>query len=197
LVVLEVRGILDESWLVITSDHGEAFGEHGATEHGTTVHAEVTRIPLLILPPKGVELPAEDGAAGLLDVATTLAAVGGAPGFGVGGDLRTPAPDRVVQVEFFGDARKVPNHGPLAGEPARAVVREGWRLVEHDGRRELYRVDRDPAEREDLAEREPARVEALAELLPPLEDPTRRAPARELRLSPAEREQLRILGYIE
>ena len=32
---------LDRSLIVFTSDHGEAFGEHGMTEHGHTLHHEV------------------------------------------------------------------------------------------------------------------------------------------------------------
>jgi arylsulfatase A-like enzyme len=37
-------------WIVVTSDHGEAFGEHGLYEHLTDVHDEMTHIPLVVWP---------------------------------------------------------------------------------------------------------------------------------------------------
>ena len=52
LAELERRGIADRAWVVVTSDHGEAFGEHDVTEHGTTVYGEVARVPLVVQPPR-------------------------------------------------------------------------------------------------------------------------------------------------
>ena len=48
---LERRKMLDQTVLVFTADHGEAFGEHGAFRHGDTLHAEETRVPLLVRVP--------------------------------------------------------------------------------------------------------------------------------------------------
>ena len=48
---LERRGVLDRSIIVITSDHGEEFGEHGLMGHGNTLYREVLEVPLLILSP--------------------------------------------------------------------------------------------------------------------------------------------------
>ncbi len=51
--LLESKGILDESMVIITSDHGEAFGEHGKWRHGPWGHNdEVARVPLIIYSPK-------------------------------------------------------------------------------------------------------------------------------------------------
>jgi len=50
--LLEESGLLDNTLLVITSDHGEAFGEHGFIWHAAAVHDEATRIPLLIRLPE-------------------------------------------------------------------------------------------------------------------------------------------------
>ena len=46
--VLQEKGLLDKTLLVITSDHGEAFGEHGHVWHGRSVYDEACHIPLLI-----------------------------------------------------------------------------------------------------------------------------------------------------
>ena len=47
---LEERDLLDETLVVITSDHGEGFGEHGTFLHGG-YYAEISHVPLVIVPP--------------------------------------------------------------------------------------------------------------------------------------------------
>ena len=48
---LKRAGWLDRIWLVITSDHGEAFGEHGEYYHLVSVYEENIHVPLIIRPP--------------------------------------------------------------------------------------------------------------------------------------------------
>ena len=48
---LEEMKLANDTLLVITGDHGEAFGEHGRIAHGFTVYDEETRVPLLIVNP--------------------------------------------------------------------------------------------------------------------------------------------------
>ncbi len=52
---LEQRGLLDETLVVITADHGEEFFEHEQLLHDG-LHDEVTRIPLMILAPKSAKI---------------------------------------------------------------------------------------------------------------------------------------------
>ncbi len=49
----EVRdsGGLANTWVVITADHGEHFGEHNLFGHGSSLYNEQTHVPLLIIPP--------------------------------------------------------------------------------------------------------------------------------------------------
>jgi arylsulfatase A-like enzyme len=49
--VLRSRGVLDRTILIVTSDHGEQFGEHGSFGHGLSLFDEEARIPLLIRVP--------------------------------------------------------------------------------------------------------------------------------------------------
>jgi hypothetical protein len=53
LRALEDRGLRDRTLVLFTSDHGEEFWEHGGFEHGHTFHAEVTRVPLVVVRPGG------------------------------------------------------------------------------------------------------------------------------------------------
>jgi len=51
---LESRDILDETLVIITADHGEAFGEHGVWKHGAReyFYDEVARVPLIMYNPR-------------------------------------------------------------------------------------------------------------------------------------------------
>ena len=52
---LKQDGLLDDTILIITSDHGEMFGEHGQLNHGATVWEEIIRLPLLIHYPRKIK----------------------------------------------------------------------------------------------------------------------------------------------
>ncbi|MFQ5665226.1 MAG: sulfatase [Candidatus Binatia bacterium] len=47
LAALQERGLADNTLLVITSDHGEAFGEHGMLLHDNSLYREVIHVPLV------------------------------------------------------------------------------------------------------------------------------------------------------
>ncbi len=56
---LKELGIYDDTMIIICSDHGEEFGEHGGTGHGKSLYDEVARVPLIIKIPgskKGIEI---------------------------------------------------------------------------------------------------------------------------------------------
>ncbi|UPW00317.1 sulfatase [Halorussus gelatinilyticus] len=48
---LDRQGLADDTLLVLTSDHGELFGEHGGFYHGDFLYDEVTRVPLVVSGP--------------------------------------------------------------------------------------------------------------------------------------------------
>ncbi len=66
-------GVADHTIVVITSDHGEEFGEHGALGHGTQLFDETLLVPLIMrapgLLPRGARVDAQ---VGLIDVLPTL-----------------------------------------------------------------------------------------------------------------------------
>ena len=162
---LDELDVLGDSWVFITSDHGEAFGEHGVTEHGTTVYDEVVRVPLIVLPPDGQQIRPAPGPVSLIDVASTIAAIGGTHLDDASGrDLRTLETDETVaRLEFYGDELKARIHGELARHPARVVVARGHKLIAIDGRFELYNIEADPGETNDLSA-DPEHLKLLKEL---------------------------------
>jgi arylsulfatase A-like enzyme len=80
LAELARQGRLDESWIVLTSDHGEGFWEHGRDEHGNSLFDELLRVPLIVRPPKsaGIAPRSITSPVSLLDLhATVLQAAAG------------------------------------------------------------------------------------------------------------------------
>lgn len=55
--LLERAGLRSSTWIFVTSDHGQAFGERGYVYHGCGAEDAVTRVPLVVAPPVGTELP--------------------------------------------------------------------------------------------------------------------------------------------
>ena len=49
---LKDSGRLGKTAIVLTSDHGEGFGEHKMYEHGHTLQSEVTHVPLIVVAPQ-------------------------------------------------------------------------------------------------------------------------------------------------
>jgi arylsulfatase A-like enzyme len=54
---LDRRGLLDETLVVVTADHGEMLGEHGLIGHGLGLHRPVVHVPLLVLGARGMPVP--------------------------------------------------------------------------------------------------------------------------------------------
>jgi arylsulfatase len=70
------RNLLDESLIIITSDHGDAFGEHGYYTHPRYLHDSLLRVPLIISPPNGGEGTIKSQVS-TLDVVPTITAYAG------------------------------------------------------------------------------------------------------------------------
>jgi arylsulfatase A-like enzyme len=75
---LEAWGLLENAVLVVTADHGEAFGEHGLLGHGRSLHDELVRVPLVVrgAGPWGAGR-VERASVGLVDLLPTLLDVAG------------------------------------------------------------------------------------------------------------------------
>lgn len=176
--------------VVVTSDHGEEFGEHGKVGwHSHTLYDELLRVPLLIRLPGGeaaggeVTLPVR-----LLDLAPTLLELAGveAPPEFEGRSLlplvRGTATRELAALASLDDG----------SDASHALRLGGWKLW--DGR--LFDLASDPGERIDRAPDHPARVAVLQRML--AAEIARRfageAPTAELDAA-AERE-LRALGYL-
>ena len=85
---LRERGILEDTLVVVTADHGESFLEHGTLLHSTH-HDEVARVPLIIVPPAELDVPPRrvEFRTQSVDVAPTILELAGLEPLGQGRSL--------------------------------------------------------------------------------------------------------------
>ncbi|MEF8824919.1 MAG: sulfatase [Halapricum sp.] len=104
---LERRDLLDGTLVLITADHGDAFGEHGYYEHPRYLHDALVHVPMIVAGP-GVTSGTVEAPASTLDVATTVLAAVGRPDPELPGkDLRAiaAAPDDYADRTVISQAR--------------------------------------------------------------------------------------------
>lgn len=197
---LRDQGLMEDTILVVTSDHGEEIGDHGRMSHGLSLYEEVVRVPLVIHAPDRIRA-GRYGLASLLDVLPTLAdLVGfetpqgwtGLDGISLAGALRGGAAPATPRPFLF--------HLDHMDGTALALARGGDKIVL--GRRpflkELFELGTDPGERRNRLEgrEEKTFARMAADLARLYNAGTRQAlPRRPAVLDGHLREDLAALGY--
>ncbi|MFT4569445.1 MAG: arylsulfatase A-like enzyme [Hyphomicrobiaceae bacterium] len=160
---IDALGFGDDILVVVTSDHGEEFAEHGRLQHGANLTQENLLVPLLMRGP-GVSAGkrVDRGPSALMDVAPTILDYLGiaAPESFQGVSLRNPdalAPsgERIIPHEAWLKLVFTPDgFDPSFVAPSFAVTRGSMRLVRvrHDTGHhfEMYDLGNDPGEKHDL-----------------------------------------------
>jgi arylsulfatase A-like enzyme len=188
---------LPHTLLIVTSDHGEEFLEHGGMLHGGTHYQEQLHVPLILV---GPGLPAGTRVAtpvSLVDLMPTVLDLLGAPAPpGMDGQSLRPL------WEGRDDSRDgraiLAETGPAEDDALRSLRRGRFKLIEdvRTGAHELYDLAADPGETQDLAASRPGIVREMSGRLGDLARPRRRAP--ELPPpSPEVKARLRSLGYLD
>ncbi len=146
--------------VIITADHGEAFGEHGFYKHAFEIWDVLTRVPMLISGP-GIKPRRIDERRSHIDLAPTILDLMGLPPekefmgksfmpelFGAQPDKREPIISELTE----------DSHNP----PRRAVILGDYKLIVIKERKfQLYNLTKDPGEETDLAETEPDKLEEM------------------------------------
>jgi arylsulfatase A-like enzyme len=145
---LKSLGLYDNTLILITADHGEHLGDHGLLFHAKSVYQSLIHVPLVIKYPGSRKAAVVRAPVSQIDfMPTILSALGiGASPALPGLDLQTinHAPPRVL-VSVAYEARGIANQRETA------LIANGNKLIESTlGTRELYNIDRDPAEKIDL-----------------------------------------------
>jgi len=209
---LESLGILEDTLIVVTSDHGEEFWDHAELEaflggdprgyygigHGHTLFQELLRVPLLFFGPGASSGLTVDDPVSLLDLAPTMLGLL---------DVRIPEQMRGKNLQSVngGGKMKTPISTPIYAEspaygPSAWCLIEGGRkfIARDDGVRLLYDLVSDPRETHDLASDNPElgqemqdRLDSFRSTLAPV------GPTDSMNIDGRTEEQLRALGYVE
>lgn len=197
LTILHERGVLDDTYLFILGDHGEAFGEHGIYGHTGGLYNEITRVPLLIRPPGGADEESVDHPVSLQWIMPTILR-----------EVGIDVPDRCVNQHLF-ERPEVPVVFESSGlgidadhpdielyfEEMRGGVRGERKLIAGETWEELYALS-DRTETKPLSESQEVGEVIEAEIA--RYDPTNRSEGYSDQELPSEtQQQLRKLGYME
>jgi N-acetylglucosamine-6-sulfatase len=191
LGVLERKGVLNDTMVVFTSDHGYFYGEHGLNEERRLAYEETIRIPLVIrYPPLAMAGSTPPEMALSLDIAPTLLEVAGLqPGAEVQGRSLVPVLKKEARewrtsflIEYFTDTvfPRIRNMGYVAVRTSRHKY---INYRELQGMDELYDLDKDPYEETNIIDRSDAREtlqKMQAELQRLIEQTGYAAPARNI-----------------
>ena len=195
---LKERDVWRNTMMVVTSDHGEEFLEHGSWEHQKTLYEEVVRIPLVVAGP-GVAPRRETKAVNLLDVAPTILDFlkAGSPPTMKGVSLLQPVSD---QRETYGETDQTADGARLSflrggASSWKAILRSdpGKQAIRSS---EWYDLAKDPGEKTNRPPAESLRAGIEARTRDAALKSRSSAAKKPVELSPEQKEKLRALGYI-
>jgi arylsulfatase A-like enzyme len=167
---LDRRGALDNTVVIVTSDHGEEFGEHGVFSHGHSLYLPSLRVPLLISFPSRIpsrkrvhepvslrDLPATVVDLIGLDKAHSFPGESLARYWDDSADTVKPAPEMLLS-----EVQQItgwPQWYPNVKGAMKSLVYEDMHYIKHegDGREELYDFESDSGETQDLSGSEEGR----------------------------------------
>lgn len=156
---LKNNGLWENTVIVLTADHGQAFYEHNFASHASALFNEVMKVPLLVHAP-GLKAGPDDRLAQHVDVAPSILGLLGLPihpsfqGIDLINSVVDPKHSAYMVVQT-----------PLAYQYA--LVRSGFKLIydEREHQYSLYDLAADPGETVDIAGSRPALADELAKRL--------------------------------
>ncbi|MDT3435463.1 sulfatase [Haloarcula sp. 1CSR25-25] len=214
---LSRKGILDETAIVLVSDHGENIGDHGLMDHQYCLYETLLNVPLVIRYPDcfdaGVTV---DGLVESRDLYPTLLELAGTnpdPAVDSVSDnsllpVNGTYTDREYAIAEY--VRPQPSMSALEkrlgsldeqtrryDRVLRSIRTESWKLIEgSDGTTELYHLAEDPTETTDVSESNPEIIGRLQRILRREQGSLRRRTDDPESISEQSRERLEDLGYI-
>jgi arylsulfatase A-like enzyme len=211
---------LDDTIVILTSDHGEHLGEHHRIGHKFSVYQPLIRVPLVIRYPKKVEPGRVEEVVSNLGLFATMTDLAGLPtpeGLMVGSlmddanrtnvaysELAKATPQALIRMrkshpDFTGEAWE-----PWEKTYAAVVTPDAKCIARNDGHKELYALPDDRLESNDLAATDTARTEELCGMIDdwrgtfePYDDRPKPKATPKPELSDDDKERLKALGYMD
>jgi arylsulfatase A-like enzyme len=144
---LAARGLLENTVVIVTSDHGELFGEMGLIGHGNSLHINTIRVPLVMAGPGRPAGVRVDRPVSLRDLAATIADLANVPAPGLAGhslvplwegDSLAPASPALSMISRVPDPRR---RVPVARGSLASLITDSVQVVAStDGSHEVNRL---------------------------------------------------------
>jgi arylsulfatase A-like enzyme len=196
---LKVKGVYDDTTIVITSDHGEELGEHGGFWHGTTLYDEQLRVPLFVKMPKNARAAST--------VTHWVQSIDIMPSLLRWSQIAVPSGVQGQDL-FVGHERlfaEESHEGNVLASVREKQAGTTVKLIEANpgnprglAQREVYRMDLDPGETTNLSRTELEVGEQVARSLSAAREAAKKdaVQGQEVGLDPNARRQLCELGYL-
>jgi arylsulfatase A-like enzyme len=167
---LKKMGIYDDSLVILTSDHGEEFWDHGRYYHGHSMYNEVLSVPLIIKTPGSKESKRVDTRVSLNNIMSTILDY-----------CHIPLGKKELYVDsllpFLNSHADTGNNGTISqpfvcsgvlyGEKRKALFFDRYKYIlsENSQKEELFDLHTDPLEQNLLNERIPGRLQEAKKIL--------------------------------
>ncbi len=202
LNALRAQHLYNNSLIAVMADHGESLGEHGENTHGVFLYDSTIRVPLLIkfpgLRPNGKQVETR---VSLVDVAPTILRQAGVAvanemqGESLLDVIKPAGAQRATSLDRPAYAETDYPHRAFGWSSLRAL-RTGKYLYIRAPQPELYNLDTDPAEKQNLTTLSKAVTDTLASQLEKFRSKTSQTLVELAKPDPEQAEKLRALGYV-
>lgn len=160
---LQSRGILNDTLIIITADHGEQFGEHKLFSHGNSLYRPLLHVPLMIIMPGQVPRKiASSDAASLHEIPATVIDL-----LGISTNIQFPGEslsrywldvnsNKLDNLPLISEVKKgvvAPTWYPSSKGAMKALIYNGIKYIINYGTgvEELYNLKSDPLEKNNLS----------------------------------------------
>lgn len=164
LDTLETHGLTDDTLVILTSDHGESMGEHEFYFDHFEIYDTTIRVPLIMKYPKKLQSGKRNSE--LIQTTISIAPT-------ILNQYGVEVPEQMKGKNLIKIAEGEPGYPEIISNQGlwtakRAIRTKEWKLIKTTHKafwdtpdRELYRIDKDPDETENLAEKHPEIVDQL------------------------------------
>ena len=172
---LERLDLVDKTLIIVTSDHGDEFFEHGNCDHMHSVFEELVHVPLLLRFPSGIPARVKTRVAASSSLLPTILSITGARDR-IAGYAPSDGDARARDLRALLESARRESTEPIVSESGRRLGETHywkgvssrsekliWSSIRGDAQLQYYDLDEDPGEQNDLAQESP---DAVGELLP-------------------------------
>jgi len=196
---LKRDGVLDDTLLIVTADHGESLGEHGEKTHSIFVYDATVHVPLILRYPRQFQPRVYDGPVRSVDITPTVLSILGLPAQKVadGQSLAAMLSGKEPPKQLAQYSESLLSEVGFGMAPLFAVRDDGYKFIRAP-RPELYDLKHDPRELHNIIAELPRVAAKLDRELTQLIDDSRRHEVKAAAnpISRETEESLQALGYL-